>query len=516
MQREAECPRHSPLHIAATKGGGFEVLMKKITIEPITRLEGGAKIEIFLDRKGNVEDAFFQVVELRGFEKFCEGRPVEELPRITPRICGVCPGAHHLASTMAVDGVFGVEPTPTARKLRELFYLAHFMHSHIAHFYLLAAPDLLLFPSADPAKRNVLGVIEAVGLDAGRKVILARRYAQEIQRIIGGKATHPVFGLPGGVSKALDEPERKQIEEMAGFLVEFGRFGLELFRERVWKRRELADLIRKDVYRHKTYYMGMVDAKNRVNYTQGQLRVVDQDGREAARFEPNHYLDHIAEHVLPWSYLKFPYLKQVGWRGLEDGKQSGIYRVNSLARLNVAEGMSTPLAQEAYEELFRELGEKPSHATLRFHWARLVELMNAAENLAALAADSEITDRDVRVVPKGIAGEGVGCIEAPRGTLFHHYWTDREGMVTRVNLLVATGQNNAGMCLSVKKAAQRLIRKGHVGGDLLNMVEMAFRAYDPCLACATHALPGKMPLRVVIRDHRGALVREMARSPSTD
>lgn len=485
--------------------------MRRITIEPVTRLEGEAKIEIFLDENGDVAEAFFQVVELRGFERFCEGRPVEEMPRITPRICGVCPGAHHMASTKAVDAVFGVEPTPAARKIRELFYCAHMIHSHIAHFYYLAGPDFIVGPTAEPAKRNILGLIETVGLDIGKQVIIARKYAQEIQKIIGGKATHPVFGLPGGISKPITEEERKEIEGMAISLVEFGKFGLKLFDELILSRNDLKELITGDIYRHETYYMGMVDENNHVNFYDGDIRVVDQNGGEVVKFKPQEYLNHIGEHVEPWSYLKFPYLKAVGWKGLVDGKESGVYRVNSLARLNVADGMATPLAQEAYEKLFDVLGEKPSHATLAFNWARLVEIMYAAERLLELASDEEITSPDVRIIPQGIVGEGVGCVEAPRGTLYHHYWTDDEGIITKANLIVATVQNNAGMCISIKKAARSLIRKGEVDQGLLNMVEMAFRAYDPCLACATHALLGQMPLEVLIRDSVGNIVKRLAR-----
>ena len=485
--------------------------MKRITIEPITRLEGEAKIEIFLNEEGDVEEAFFQVVELRGFEKFCEGRAVEEMPRITPRICGVCPGAHHMASTKALDAVFGVEPTPTAKKLRELFYCAHMLSSHILHFYFLAGPDLILGPNAHPAKRNILGVIEEVGLDIGKRVIKARVYAQRIQEIIGGKATHPVFGLPGGVSKPLTEEEREQIEEMARFLVEFCEFSLQLFDDLLLKKKDIAELITGDIYRHETYYMGMVDENNRVNFYEGDIRVVDQEGREVARFKPEEYLNYIAEHVEPWSYLKFPYLKSIGWKGLVDGRDSGVYRVNSLARLNVADGMATPKAQEAYEHMFEKLGEKPSHATLAFNWARLVEMMYAAERALELATDEEITGKEIRNIPEGIVGEGVGCVEAPRGTLFHHYWTDEEGIVKKVNLIVATCQNNAAMCMSIKKAAQKVIRKGKVDHGLLNMVEMAFRAYDPCLACATHTLFGETPLEVVIRDHEGRVLKTISR-----
>ena len=485
---------------------------KRITIEPITRLEGEAKIDIFLNDEGNVDNAYFQVVELRGFERFCQGRPVEEMPRITPRICGVCPGAHHIASTKAVDAVFNVDPPEPAKKLRELFYCAHMLHSHIAHFYALAGPDFVLGPDADPSKRNILGVIEAVGLDTGKKVMTARGYAQRIQEMIGGKATHPVCGLPGGMSKPITEEERNEIEGMAKSLIDFSKFSLQLVDDLILKNKAYMDLITGDIYYHETYYMGMVDENNKVNFYDGDIRVVDQKGKEYAKFKPKDYLNYIEEHVEPWSYLKFPYLKNVGWKGLVDGKDSGIYRVNSLARLNVADGMATPLAQEAYDRIFDVLGGKPSHATLAFNWARIVELMYASERLLELATDKDITSKNVRTIPKETPGEGVGCVEAPRGTLFHHYWSDEDGLITGVNLIVATGQNNGPMCMSVKKAAQSLIKNWKVDQGLLNMVEMAFRAYDPCLACATHSLPGHMPLEVIIHDHKGKIVERLRQS----
>ena len=485
--------------------------VKRVTIDPVTRLEGHARIEIFLDDEGDVENAYFQVPELRGFEEFCTGRPVEELPRITPRICGVCPGAHHMASSKAVDAVFHVEPPPAGKKLRELFYCAHMLHSHTAHFYALAAPDFVLGPQSDPAQRNILGIVAKVGLEIGGEVIKHRAYAQDIQAMIGGKATHPVCGVPGGMSKPIDEDERKQIEEMAKSTVEFAKFSLQLFDDVVLKNKEYVDIILGDVYTMQSYYMGLVDEKNKVNFYEGDIRVVDPEGKEFARFKPAQYLDHIAEHVEPWSYLKFPFLKKIGWKGFVEGKDSGVYRVAPLARLNVADGMATPLAQEAYEAMYSTLGAKPVHATLANHWARLVELMYAAERLLELSRDPEITSPDVRVIPTAKPDEGVGVVEAPRGTLFHHYKTDPRGMVTDVNLIVGTGNNHAAICMSVKKAAQGLIKGGNVSEGLLNMVEMAFRAYDPCFACATHSLPGEMPLIVRIRDKAGALLQEIAR-----
>ena len=485
--------------------------MKKITIDPITRLEGHGKIEIFLNDEGDVENAYFQIPELRGFEKFCEGRPVEEMPRITPRICGVCPGAHHMASTKATDAVYHVDPPSAAKKLRELFYCAHMIHSHVAHFYALAAPDFVVGPTSDPAQRNILGLIEKVGVEVGGAVIKHRAYAQDIQAVLGGKATHPVCGLPGGVSKAITEEERLDFEEKAKSLVEFGKLSLKLFDDLVIANKEYLDLIVGDIYTVKSYYMSLVDAKNRVNFYDGDIRVVDPEGKEFARFKPADYLDYVAEYTEPWSYLKFPFLKKVGWKGLVEGKESGVYRVNSLARLNVADGMATPLAQEAYERMYQTLGGKPIHATLAFHWARLIELLYAAERMLELCQDKEITDPNVRITPTATPDEGVGVVEAPRGILFHHYQTDEKGILHKVNLIVATVQNNPAMNMSVKRAAQRLIHKGEVVTEgLLNMVEMAFRAYDPCMACATHTLPGQMPLEVVIYDKKGEVVERLS------
>jgi len=486
--------------------------MKKITIDPITRLEGHGKIEIFLDEEGNVANAYLQIPELRGFEKFCEGRPVEELPRITPRICGVCPSAHHMASTKATDAVYHVDPPLAAKKLRELFYCAHMIHSHVAHFYVLAGPDFIPGYDAPPEERNILGLIKKVGLEIGSEVIKHRAYAQDIQATIGGKATHPVCGLPGGMSRVITEEERKDFEEKAKSLVEFGKFGLKLFDEQVLANKKYLDLITGDVYFMKSYYMGMVDANNKVNFYDGDIRVVDEDGKEVAKFKAPEYLDYISERTEPWSYLKFPYLKKVGWRGMVEGKDSGIYRVNSLARLNVADGMATPLAQEAYERFYQTLGGKPVHATLAFHWARLIEILYAAERLLELAKDKEVTDTNIRTIPTAIPDEGVGVVEAPRGTLYHHYQTDERGIVQKVNLIVATVQNNPAMNMSVKKAAQGVIKKGKgISEPLLNMVEMAFRAYDPCMACATHSLPGQMPLEINIYDSHGNICQSLRR-----
>jgi len=486
--------------------------MRRITIDPVTRLEGHGKIEIFLNDAGDVENAYLIIPELRGFEKFCEGRPVEELPRITPKICGVCPEAHHLASAKAVDAVYRVDPPSAAKKLRELFYCAHITHSHIAHFYALSAPDFIVGPQAPAAERNILGVVTKIGKDIVKEVIKHRAYAQEIQAAIGGGATYPVCCLPGGCSKALTEEERKEIEFKAKSCVEFAQYSLKIFDDLVLKNKTYLDIIlSQGLYYIQTYYMGLVDKNNRVNFYDGQLRVVTPEGREFAKFKPADYLEHIAEHVESWTYMKFPYLKKVGWKGLVDGKSSGMLRVAPLARLNAAEGMATPLAQIEYERMYKTLGAKPVHHTLAFHWARLIELLYAAERMLELSIDKEITSPNVRVIVSTFASEGVGIVEAPRGTLIHHYKADAKGVTCAVNLIVATGHNYAAICLSISKAAKALIKNNNVSDGLLNMVEMAFRAYDPCMSCATHALPWEMPLIVNIRNSRKELIRVLRR-----
>jgi len=418
-----------------------------------------------------------------------------------------------MASGKAVDAVYNTDPPRAAKKLRELFYSAHFIHSHALHFYALAAPDFVLGPDAKPAERNILGLINKVGLDIGKEIIKNRAYSQEIQRTIAGRATHPVWSLPGGVSKGITEEERKQILEMAKVNLEFAKFGLKLFENVVLKNQAYVDLILSDAYQTVTNYMGLVDRNNKVNFYDGMIRVVDTKAKEIAKFKPADYLQHIKEHVEPWSYLKFPFLKKIGWKGFVEGPKSGIYRAAPLARLNVADGMATPQAQEAYEKYFDTLGGKPVHSTLATHWARLVEILYAAERQLELVQDTEITDPKVRIIPNKVPDKGVGVVEAPRGTLYHHYKTDDKGMVTKVNLIVGTTNNNAPICMSIRKAAQGLIKAGTIVTEgLLNRIEMAFRAYDPCLSCATHSLPGQMPLQVVIKDSHREILKVISRN----
>jgi F420-non-reducing hydrogenase large subunit len=486
--------------------------MKRITIDPITRLEGHGKIEIFLKEDGEVENVYFQVPELRGFEKFIEGRPAEEVPQIVTKICGVCPGCHHMASGKAVDAVFGLVPTPTAKKIRELFYMAHYVHSHIAHFYALGAPDFVVGPTAPKAERNVLGVIGKVGAEIGTEVLKQRRIAQEIQALLGGHQTHVMLNIPGGVRKGLTEEQRADIEAKARGFVEFAKFSLKIFEDVVLANKDYVDIILNGPYKLNLYSMGLVDNNNKVNFYDGKVRVVDQEGKEHCKYGPKEYRDFVAERVEPWSYLKFPYLKKVGWKGFVDGKDSGVYHATPLSRLNASDGMATPLAQVEFDKMYKTLGGKPVHNTLAMHWARLIELLYSAEHCLELAQDTTITGKDLRTPPDKIVGEGVGIVEAQRGTLTHHYWTDEKGIITKANIIVGTTNNNAAICMSIKKAAQEFIKKGVTVDDgILNLVEMAFRAYDPCFSCATHSLPGKMPMIVNIREADGKLLQQVKR-----
>jgi len=492
--------------------------MKRITIDPITRLEGHGKIEIFLNEEGDVANAYLQIPELRGFEQFSVGRPAEEMPRITNRICGVCPEAHHIAATKALDALFHVDPPSVTKKIREMFYASFFVTDHTVHFYALGGPDFVVGPDAPAAERNILGVIHKVGVDVGKQVIACRQRNHHVIKMLGGREIHPVAGLPGGWSKAVTEEERQEIEEIAKQNVEFALFSLKVFDDIVLANQAYVDLILSDAFTEQTYYMGTVDENNHINFYDGMIRVTDPEGKEFVKYHASDYAQHIAERVEPWSYLKFPYLKGVGWKGFVDGIDSGVYCATPLSRLNAADGMATPKAQEAFERFYETLGSekvngryKPIHHRLATHWARLVELLYAAERMLELATDPEITDPDVRAPITETPDEGIGSVEAPRGTLTHHYQTDENGILTKVNLIVGTTNNYAPISMSIKKAAQGLIQKDTVVTDAtLNMIEMAFRNYDPCMSCATHSLPGQMPLEVVIRDVDGNVVEELS------
>jgi Coenzyme F420-reducing hydrogenase, alpha subunit len=492
--------------------------MTRLTIDPITRLEGHGKIEIFLDDHGDVERTYFQVPELRGFESFCVGRPVEEMPVLTNRICGVCPEAHHLAAAKAADAVYGVDPPRPAKLLRELLYCAFFVADHTTHFYALGGPDLFVGPDAPIADRNILGVIRKVGLEFGSRVIETRRGGHRVIELIGGRRIHPCTFVPGGLTKGITPDERAEIEQIARSMLDFAGVSLDLFDRVMTGDGPTRELVLGDLFRHETYYAGLVDDAGRVALTDGRVSVVAPDGESLGTYAPAEYRDWIAEHVEPWTYLTFPYLRRVGWKGFVDGKESGVYLVGPLGRLNAATGMATPRAQEAYERFYTTLAppidgrRQLVHQRGASHWARLIEMLYAAEQMLELVADPEITSDDVRTVPTEPPTEGVGTVEAPRGTLTHHYWTDERGIITRVNLIVGTTNNHAPIAMSIDRAARGLIRAGVVvDNGLLDRIEMAFRAYDPCFGCATHSLPGHMPLEVTIRDVQGDTIDVLRR-----
>ncbi len=496
---------------AQRAAAAYQTNRRRYTIDPITRLEGHGKIDIFLDDKGDVERAYLQVPELRGFEVFSIGRPAEDMPQITSRICGVCPTAHHMAATKALDDLYKVEVPPAARKIREVVYNAFMLEDHALHVYVLGGPDFIVGPDAPPEQRNIVGVIQKVGLEVGKKVIGMRRELRQIISYFGGKVVHPVFGLPGGVSKGLDPADLPRLKQIAKDGLEFALFTKQVFQDIVLKNPDYVKMITSDDYTHRTYYMGMVDEKNRVNFYDGMLRIVDPTGKEYAKFPANQYKDFVAEHVEPWSYMKFCYLKPLGWTGFEEGTKHSIYAVAPLARLNAADAMATPEAQKAREEYFSTLGGRPVHHTLANHWARVVEMIQAGERLVELLNDPEITSKHIRLIPTQKPSVGYGVVEAPRGTLYHHYETDENGIIRRANMIVATQNNAARIAMSVEKAAKRLIKKGSVSEGLLNRVEMAFRAYDPCLGCATHAFTGESPLVLRIHDAQRQLLQEIAR-----
>jgi F420-non-reducing hydrogenase large subunit len=481
--------------------------MKKVEINPITRLEGHGKIAIFLDDAGNVDNAFFQTVEFRGYEKFLQGMPMEEVPRTVSTVCGVCRAVHFMASTKASDGVFGVTPPPAGRKLRELFFNAHYVEDHAIILYALGFPDFVCGPESSPATRNVVGLVQAVGAEVGKLVLKKRGCAVKIFEMLGGKPNHPVASLPGGWSKRLDEDERKQIEEWSKELVELGELTLKVFDDVVLKNPKYMELVLGDMYKVEVGYMGSLDEQGRPAYYDGIQTIIDSAGAPVGTFTGKEYLNFISERVLPWSYMKFPYQKKLGaWDGIKEGPGTNIYAVGPLARMNIAKGMDTPKAHEHFERFHATFGKKPVHYILAYHWARAIELLNAAEKCLQLSRDPEITSPDTWNKPTSCPGEGVGIIEAPRGTLIHHYTADSNGIVTNANLIVATTHNNAPINLAVKKAAKHFIKNGNVSEGMLNYVEMAFRPYDLCLACATHAITmGQTPMTIEIFGADGEL-----------
>jgi len=474
--------------------------MKTITIAPVTRIEGHAKVTINLDDGGNVADTFVNVVELRGFEKFCIGRPVEELPRIVTSICGVCPWHHHLASAKANDAVFGVTPPPTGTKLRDLCQSIAFCSDKILHFFFLAGPDFIMGPDADYSVRNVIGIVQS-NPDIGKKVVRARHLGTQMLGITSGKSIHPVTAVPGGFSKPLTEDERQKLIPMANEVLEFAKFAISFAKENIFPK--YIEAIN-TVGIIETGFLGTVTDDGTLNVYDGKARLMKADG-SYEEFEYSDYTEYISEHIEPWSYLKFPYAKKWGDFNMDLEGPVGIYRTNALARINVCDKMATPLAQAELEE-FREKFGRPAQPTLLYNYARLIELVYNAEHVVELLNDPEITSKETRVPVTPRASRGVGCVEAPRGTLIHDYETDENGLVTDVNLIVGTTHNNAPINMSVKQTAKALIKDGKYDQGILNTVEMAIRAYDPCLSCATHKLDGSVAVKLEIRDAGGKVI----------
>lgn len=470
-----------------------------ILISPVTRIEGHAKITIMLDPKGEINDAHFHVNEFRGFEKFCENRYYTEMPAITPRICGICPVSHSVASAKACEMIMGIQAPYAGDILRRLIHLGQHISSHTLSFFHLSSPDFLLGWDSDPAKRNILGVAEKFP-DLARRGIRLRKFGQEISERVTGKKIHIMGIVPGGMSFPLSEENRKALLAWVPEALETTQMGLELIKK---YHKENAQEV-STFANFETMYLGTVGPQGEMELYDGKLRFIDKDGKIAGdQLDPKNYLEYIAERVIPWSYLKYPYYKPYGY-------EKGFYRVGPLARLNVASKMKTPLAQKEFEEFKKIGGSKPVHGTFYFHFARLIELLQCVEECRNLLKDPQITSTKISVSGKHNYNEGIGCSEAPRGTLFHHYQTDDSGKLLKVNLLIATGQNNPAMNRSVLEVAKQYVKGKDVKEGALNRVEAAIRCYDPCLSCSTHAI-GAMPLVIEVRDHLGGLVNVIQR-----
>jgi NAD-reducing hydrogenase large subunit len=469
---------------------------QKLTIDPVTRIEGHARVTIRVDDDGKVEQAFMHVDQFRGFEKFSEGRMYYEMPVITPRICGICPVSHHLASAKAADRVAGVEPPRPAHLLRELLHMGQMIQSHSMHFFHLASPDLLLGFDADPAIRNVVGLIEADPALAVKAVKL-RKYGQEIIRRLSGRRIHMHWAVPGGVAAPLAAEDRDWILGQADEMLGYVQDGITV--AKAWLS-ENQDVV-KSFANFASNYLGM-NRDGALELYEGPVRMKDREGNLIVEFNACDYLDYISERVEDWSYLKFPYYKEYGY-------PDGTYRVAPLGRLNVAERIDTPLADAELKE-YKALAEGPVEPSLYFHYARLIEDLYVVERAVELCEDADILSRDIRDTRVEITGEGVGCIEAPRGTLWHHYWTDDHGVITKVNLIVATGNNNWAMNKSVDMVAKTFVDPSNLTEGMLNRVEAAIRCYDPCLSCSTHAL-GQMPLVVSVENQAGEVLTTRAR-----
>ncbi len=485
----------------------------KLVIDPITRIEGHGKVVVELDDDRNVVDAKLHVVEFRGYEKFIQGHPFWEVPVLMQRICGICFVSHHLAGAKALDDIVGVAGpsapslTPTAVKMRRLGHYAQMLQSHVTAYFYLVVPEMLFGMDAAPEQRNILGLIEA-NPDLVKRVVMLRKWGQEVIQAVFGKRMHGISSVPGGVNKGLSAEEADRfINGADGLLsveqvIEYAQEGLKLFYDFHHEHRAEVD----GFANVPSLSMCLVDDDGNVDYYGGALRIVDADKTVVREFDYHDYLDHFSEGVEKWSYMKFPYLTDLG-------RDAGSVRVGPLARCNVTNSLSTPLAQEALERFHAYTDGRPNHMTLHTNWARTIEIIHAAEVVRDLLLDPDLQKDDLVVTPPDSAwtGEGVGVVEAPRGTLLHHYRADHEGNVTFANLIVATTQNNHVLNRTVRSVAEAYLGgQAEITEGMMNAIEVGIRAYDPCLSCATHAL-GQMPLKVSIVDTAGKVLDERIR-----
>lgn len=469
-----------------------------ITIDPVTRIEGHARITLFLDANGKVADAQFHVTQFRGFEKFCEGRPLTEMPSLMARICGICPVSHLLASAKACDALLAVDIPPVARELRRLLNLAQFVQSHALSFFHLSSPDLLLGMDADPAVRNIIGLIQQHP-DLARDGITLRKFGQEIIALLGGKRIHPAWVVPGGVNEPLTAQRRDRILADIPPALAIARKTIDWFKKSLDKYKTEIE----SFGNFPSLFLSIVGEAGELRTYQGNLRVIDEKGNILAdQVEPANYASLIAEAVEPWSYLKFPYFKP---RGYPDG----LYRVGPLARINNAETCGTPLADAELTE-FRQRFGRPAHSSFLYHYARLIEILFAIETMQQILQNPAILDKFVRARARPNRWEGIGITEAPRGTIIHHYRIDEHGQIIWANLIIATGHNNLAMNRSIRQVAHRFVNGNKLQEGMLNRVEAVIRCFDPCLSCSTHAL-GQMPLDITLVGPDGQVLDRLRR-----
>jgi len=473
-------------------------MSQRIVIHPVTRIEGHAKVSIYVDANGQVQSAQFHVTEFRGFEKLAEGRPVHEMPGLMARICGICPMSHILASSKAGDMILGVQLPPAAQKQRRLANYAQVLQSHALSFFHLSSPDLLLGFDAPVEKRHLFGLAEQEP-EWVRGGIRLRQFGQRIIELLGGKRIHPSWGVPGGVLRPLTAEARDEILRWVPEAIETVQKALDRFKAILDKFREEVE----HIGNFPSLFMGTVNEDGEMEYYDGRLRFVDSEGNIVADgLDPHRYFTFLAEASEEWSYMKFPYYKPLGYPG-------GMYRVGPLARVNVVHSMGTPRADRELRE-FRQRAWVVHNESFLYHQARLIEMMHCVERIEELASDPEILGEHVRA-RAGINNlEGIGSCEAPRGTLFHHYQVDEDGVIRKVNLLIATSQNNLAMNRAVEQAARRFVNGNRLEEGMLNRVEAAIRCYDPCLSCSTHAL-GQMPLIIELRTIDGELLDRLER-----